>query len=80
MMPDYSNRSGSVPNAADRRPPSHGTRSGKVPEGPSKPLVVKPSSRIVVRNGRLTLEERGANRPAPSDDEQPTPAVQRTGK
>ena len=71
MMPDYSNRAGSATNVPDRRQPSPGTRSGKAPEGPGRPLVVKPGSRIVVKNGRLTLVERGPNRRTLSDSRDP---------
>lgn len=59
-MPNYGYSSGT----ATGRPTSPSdlvplTRSGKVPSGPSKPITVKGSSKLVVKNGRLVVQTKG---------------------
>ena len=68
MMPDYGNRSGSMPNVPGRKQPSPATRSGKSPEDlGSRSLAVQPGSEIMVRKGRLVVVERESKRTTSSD-------------
>ena len=62
-MPDYGNSSSTstdVPRPAKPRPPTSG--AGKVPEGPSKPLVGKVNTKIVVEGGRLRVVQKETKR------------------
>lgn len=65
MMSNYVNRSGTVPNSSvEPRLPAQ--RSGKVPEGPTAPLVVNVATKIVVQEGRLVVVPKETRPPAKS--------------